>query len=245
MCFFSGLLWGDLICRVRYTIFSPIHSVFLVFYLPQADGGYMYSLKKVLCITSIFVMTVLAFTGCDLLSSLEKERSYPLQRNSIEVSKDTDLLILRSIFPEGLKETLEEQLEIASDERSRNYFRPSIYDWRFDTPDKAYGAASGIKRFPEGEGTYLTLNYEDDPTIEGRFFTMEPIDIGTKGCYRIVFTVKKKEGFSSLDRVESIYYVSSDEWTAYDSRKLVNEGWETERVYYRDGKVGDRTVIAT
>lgn len=190
-------------------------------------------------------MTVLAFTGCDLLSSLGKERSYPLQRNSIEGSKDTDLLILRSIFPEGLKETLNEQLEIASDARSRNYFRPSIYHWEFDTPAKAYGAASGIKRFPEGEGTYLTLNYEDDPSIEGRFFTMEPIDIGTKDCYRVVFTIKKKEGLSSLDKVESIYYVSADDWTAYDSWNLDNEDWETERVYYRDGKVGDRTMIAT
>jgi len=103
------------------------------------------------------------------------------------------------------------------------------------TPEEAYQSAANITvRFPATG--YLVQSNTIDPTVEGEFFTMAAV--GTT-AYKITFTLVKKE-LSSLDYVETIYYVGLDSWDSYVDSSLSAEGWASERVYYRNRKIGDR-----
>ncbi len=214
--------------------------------------------RRVKTSLSLVVLLVLiaALAGCDMLNvrfdpyGNEKPELYS---NIVEDGdldgKALDQRILNALYPEGFTETLASEAELAGADgaaSARNYFRPSKYVWESERkPADVYaGGDKSVVREPEAG--YLEPQTTQDPSELGRFFTIEPVD-GTDS-YKIVFTIERNPDLSSLDRVESIYYVAADDWTPYSKSDLSEEAegnWETERIYYRNGMIGDKLLIET
>ncbi|MCF7953861.1 MAG: hypothetical protein K9K78_07280 [Spirochaetales bacterium] len=199
---------------------------------------------------------VLMISSCDL-AFFENQVEYqeiPIPENSLRISdsddrRELDLYLLETIFSEELQETLEEKQAIAEPaEKTRNQYSSSNFINSIGSPQEAYGSSEDTVRFPEAdpedpeEETFLDPVLED-PTKKGSFFTMEQTD--TEDVYRVVYTVVENNPLGSLERAETIYYVSADSWTPFKSPELEEEGWESERTYYSTGEIGDREVIAT
>ena len=72
------------------------------------------------------------------------------------------------------------------------------------TPREAYESATSPYRFPADDDEYLTPAGEPDPTVEGEYFSM---DKAGPNAYEITYTLIKRDGLSSLDRVITVYYV--------------------------------------
>ena len=194
----------------------------------------------------LFVLTGL-FTSCQFVTN---DSDLP-ENNLTDLSgKALDLAIINNIFPEGLADDLDDQLEEAGVSKSRNGFSTSEYvnEDGWGTPDVEYGESSGVIRIPADEEEYL-VSADNDPTEGDRYFTMEKmsetVTVGEEemNVYKITFHVIKPET-SSLERTETVYYVPGNDWSDdHTSAELTTSGWETERVYYDNGKVGDRTMI--
>jgi len=189
--------------------------------------------KKVFYFIVLASMVTILFTGCDLLS--DAFNMVLLPNNSISDSvngKDLDLFILGAVYPEGIASSLESQEDTASkNSGSRNYFNPDTFEWS-KTPDETYESSSGTHRVPE------TGSLNDDPLYKSRYFTMEK----EGDNYKITFTKELPE-LSSLEKVVTVYYVKKDSWHQYADTECTEPYWESERVTYENGEIGDKKMI--
>ncbi len=81
---------------------------------------------KKLVLLSMGILLIFVFTGCDFLST-----SVDIPQNTIDPSllgEDLDRAIIESIYPKGLKESLDEQFTYAeSHTKGRNFVDADIY----------------------------------------------------------------------------------------------------------------------
>lgn len=203
----------------------------------------------------VLLVVIAALSSCDMLNirfAPYGNETPELYNNIIDGDLDgkaLDQRILNALYPEGFTETLGSEAELAGADgaaSARNYFRPSKYVWDSEKkPADAYaeGGESVVRVPVDG---YLEQQTTPDPSELGRFFTIERVE-GTES-YKIVFTIERNPDLSSLDRVESTYYVAADDWTPYSKSDLSEEAegkWETERIYYNNGLIGDKLLIET
>jgi len=93
----------------------------------------MRTLKKVCNLTVVAMSIVLVFSGCNLFNSGSGGYEPPESNGTITYDKsvdlkELDLLILNSIYPSGLKDSLDDAVVLAQSGNSRNAFNPSNYN---------------------------------------------------------------------------------------------------------------------
>ncbi len=202
-------------------------------------------MKKILMLL-MGVLLLFVFISCDFISN-----TADIPQNTIDPALSGEALdraILDSIYPKGLKESLDDQLAYAeSHSDSRNFVDADIYkEIEGMTPAEAFDHytdhISSEIRIPNDENSYLSQTSGSTP-FESRYFLMAKSD----NDYMITF-YKIPGEISSIDKTETIYYISADSWSdQFTDASLKTEGWKTERVYYKEhnGKstVSDREVI--